>query len=140
VKSNLTNTHVNYALPIEEVRAFLDGKPHPDDDSGDRRASRGDATDETTERPVSYTGIKLFTMGFRNNAAYVDSVAVDSPGARAGLRSDDLILAIDGRQIKSARDFQRVVNATTPGATLSLSVKRGDEVLVVPLTVEARKN
>jgi len=128
VVSRRTNTYVSFAMPIEEVSAFLRGE-----DSGSQSAA---ATDENGAEP--WTGINLFTLGFRQNAAYVDSVDADSPAASAGLQADDLILAIDGDQVKSARDFRRKLKTMTPGQRISLAVKRGDDVLKVDLTVERK--
>jgi S1-C subfamily serine protease len=82
----------------------------------------------------SYTGIKLFEMGLRHSAAYIDRVAPGSPAAAAGLRPDDLILAVDGAKIGSAREFRRRMERQPPGRRAALTIKRGDEVRVVDLT------
>lgn len=48
----------------------------------------------------SYSGIGIY-IGIKNNALAVISPIVDTPGKKAGLRSGDYILKIDGRETKN---------------------------------------
>jgi regulator of sigma E protease len=58
----------------------------------------------------------------------VDSVQAESAAARAGFKSGDLVLSIDGRAIESFSDMQRIVS-TSAGETLRIVVERdGKEV------------
>lgn len=59
--------------------------------------------------------------------AYVGRVSPDSPAARAGLTVGDVILALDGRQVRTADDVQAVLAELAPGAVVSVTYERGGE-------------
>jgi serine protease Do len=56
--------------------------------------------------------------------ALVAEVQPDTPAAKAGIKSGDAILAVDGERLKDARDLSRRVGAKQPGATVKLLVSR----------------
>ena len=71
----------------------------------------------------------------RRNAVEVVEVVDGSPAAKAGLRAEDLIVALDGTPVSSAGDLQRVMTEELIGQTLSVTVIRQGtpiEVDVVP--------
>jgi len=63
----------------------------------------------------------------RERAVEVVEVIGDSPAARAGLRPEDLIVAIDGSPVRGVDDLQRLMDASRIGADVSLSVVRAGE-------------
>lgn len=63
----------------------------------------------------------------------------DSPAAAAGILSDDVILAVDGQPVASVEQFISFVQKPA-GAPVSLSVKRGEQTLTVPITPRLGKN
>ena len=60
----------------------------------------------------------------------------NSPASRAGLKVGDVVLKVNGREIKVAAVFRRWVDEAKPGETLNLQIKRGEEVLSVKLKLE----
>jgi len=54
----------------------------------------------------------------------VNQVTNDSPADRAGLRKGDVILTFNGRSVTEPEGLRRLVRATEPGRTASLSVWR----------------
>ena len=130
VVSERTNTCVSFALPSELVMEFLGLRPA----AAEAAASQ---PGEGASAGRAYSGIRLFEMGLRTSAAYVDSVAAGSPAAQAGLRTDDLILAVDGAQVRSAGEFRRMIAQYKPGQRVTLAVKRGDKVLMLDLVLGA---
>jgi serine protease Do len=66
--------------------------------------------------------------------ALVSRVRPDSPGAAAGVRRGDLLAAVDGHPVRSARDVYELLERATPGQELALDLVRGGE----PLALRAR--
>src|SRR6187549_2157668 len=62
--------------------------------------------------------------GRQTTTARVDAVQPDSAAAAAGLKPGDVVLAIDGRQVESFSDMQRIVSANA-GRTLQFKIDRG---------------
>ncbi len=56
--------------------------------------------------------------------ALVREVTEGSPGGKAGVRSGDIILAVDGAQIEDARLLSRTIAGKAPGSTVELTVWR----------------
>jgi serine protease Do len=56
--------------------------------------------------------------------ALVSSVEPGSPAEKAGLKSGDVILAVDGKPIDQSVDLPRIVGETKPGTALALQVWR----------------
>lgn len=83
--------------------------------------------------------VLLFT-GLPSIRPFIRSVEPDSPAAKAGLKENDLVTAIDRRPIKSWRDIDEILN-TNQSAALTLTVKRQGELIqaqVTPKKVNAK--
>jgi serine protease Do len=70
----------------------------------------------------------------RETAIEVVEVVAGSPADRAGLRPEDLIVAVDGIAIEDVTNLQRLMDAERIGRTVAFDVLRGDR----SLTVEVR--
>ncbi len=60
----------------------------------------------------------------------VTSVAPDSPAAQRGLRSGDIITAVNRRPVRSIRDLTEIAGGSR---VLVLLVRRGDRTLMLPI-------
>lgn len=60
-----------------------------------------------------------------------------SPAARAGLKPDDRILAINDQEVATWNDVNLVVGSK-PDRTLHLKIERAGQIIEVPLTTESR--
>jgi serine protease Do len=100
--------------------------------------AKGDLTHVPTP-PVAYFGARGLDTP---EGCQISAIDQDSPAFRAGLQVGDIVLKIEGRDIRAAAALRRWVSETRPGERLTLEVKRGDQALavVVKLEAEARHN
>jgi serine protease Do len=70
--------------------------------------------------------------------ALVADVVADGPSARAGLQSGDLILKVDGVQVRSADDLTRQVALAHPGQDLRLDLRRDGKPRTLTIRSGAR--
>ena len=67
--------------------------------------------------------------------ALVAEALKDSPAAKAGIRTGDTIVAVDGQPIKEAKDLSRTIANVAPGKTVSVTVYRDGKERSVSLEV-----
>ncbi len=70
--------------------------------------------------------------------ALVQDVTPDSPGARAGIRTYDVIVAVDGRSIESNDSLIQLIAAREPGSAATLQVLRDGRSLNVTVKLAER--
>ena len=58
---------------------------------------------------------------------------VSGPAARAGIESGDVIVAINGTQVKSVEDLQKIV--ATMNTRLAVLIQRGDAKIFIPVNL-----
>ncbi len=120
INSSDTNTRLNYAVPNAELFKFV----------------KGDTESETVQASVESKadlGIKLFKHGGRGGPAYIDRVVRGGPAAQAKLKTDDLIITIAGKKVGTVNQYSEVVSSLTPGDEVLIIVKRGVEMLRIPI-------
>jgi serine protease Do len=67
--------------------------------------------------------------------ALVSQTEANSPSAKAGLAAGDLIVSVDGKPVKTARELAKTVSDTAPGASLTLALLRGGEQKSIAVTL-----
>jgi S1-C subfamily serine protease len=65
----------------------------------------------------------------------VAAVFPGSPAATAGLREDDIIVAVDGEQLSAERDLSALILPHAPGDTITLRVMRERSIREIDLTL-----
>ncbi|HBU91186.1 MAG TPA: serine protease [Bacillus pumilus] len=118
---------IGFALPINDVKPIAD-----------QLLAKG-----KIERP--YIGISMLdleqvpdvyqkeTLGLKNSqldqGVYVKEIAAGSPAAKAGLKSEDVITAINGKQIKTGSELRHELYTNTKiGDTVSITlIQNGKE-------------
>jgi serine protease Do len=70
---------------------------------------------------------------------YVDSLLENSAAKAAGLEKGDVILAVDGKEVKKAPELQELVARHRPGDKVSLKVDRAGEEKVYIVTLNNRE-
>jgi serine protease Do len=67
--------------------------------------------------------------------ALVAEALADSPAAKAGIRTGDTIVAVDGQTIKEAKDLSRKIANVAPGKSVSVTVYRDGKERQVTLEI-----
>lgn len=65
----------------------------------------------------------------------VSEVAPDSPGAKAGIQRDDIIVEMDGQPVTEVGSFRSRVASTRPGTEVRIGILRGGERSDVTVTL-----
>lgn len=132
LKNEDSNTWLNYAMPISELRLSID------DIIAGRFTRTDPLTADNNERggfsPLDFGLILVPDVVFRT-PAYIDRVLEDSQAARLGLEPDDLIVFANGELIHSIRSLNSVMSRLVPGDDLQLVVRRGTNLVTVSFRV-----
>ena len=68
----------------------------------------------------------------------VANVSDGTPAQKAGLKRGDIIVAVDGKPMKTPRDLTRAIGSDNPGTTVQLSLLRANKPITVSVTLETR--
>ncbi len=71
--------------------------------------------------------------------ALVNGVEKDGPAAKAGVEVGDIILKVDGKDVKTSQDLPRVITAVRPGTKVTLTVWRKGASRDISVTVAELK-
>ncbi len=74
-----------------------------------------------TINPIMADGLSLET----DRGVIVSDVEPDGPAVSAGIKPDDIILALNGKKVRSVRQLDAAVFRQRPGETITLHVQRG---------------
>jgi serine protease Do len=85
---------------------------------------------------VTPDNAKFFHMN-KSQGALISDVDPDAPGAKAGLRTGDVITELDGKPVTDAGQLQMTVGQKRPGDTVHLQVMRDGKSESVPVKLEA---
>jgi serine protease DegQ len=106
---------IGFAVPVSIVRAVVDQLA----EYGEvRRGRLGVAIQELT--PELAESMNLLNA----EGALIAQVEPGSPADRAGMRSGDLVIAVDGRPVRSATDLRNRIGLLRVGTTAQLTVLR----------------
>jgi serine protease Do len=118
LRNSLTNTWINYAVPIQVLAKFVTegkaGKYKP-------------IVKPKSTGPGGYHGIVLVPNVVERTPPYVEEVLAGSPAAKAGLKPDDLIVYVDGEQVLTVSAFKEILAKARPGSVVKLEIRRVDK-------------
>jgi putative serine protease PepD len=87
----------------------------------------------------AYLGVQLTDASSGGGATVAQTVS-GGPGADAGLRSGDVVTAIDGKAIDASDALVAAVDSHKPGDQVTLTVKRGGDTSQVKVKLGTRPN
>ena len=112
------NTGIGYAIPVETVRRIAD-----------QLIASG---------KVEHAYLGVSVEDANGGGARIAEVRPDTPAAKAGLRQGDVVTEVDGRTLESADDLRLAVEASKPGDSLELTVKRGGSTRTITVELGTR--
>ncbi|HTH18019.1 MAG TPA: Do family serine endopeptidase [Magnetospirillum sp.] len=120
------NIGIGFAVPINMARSVM---TQIVEHGSVRRGRIGIAVQDLTPDLA-----EALSTGRQQGAAVVD-VEPNSPAARAGLKSGDVVVSVGGEPIRSATELRNRIGLTPVGTTLSLGVERGNRPVAVEVKV-----
>lgn len=127
IEGKTTGTRLNYAVPADLLQRFINGDDAPPAVAVVPMGEKGEL------------GIRLFSLGGRKSPAYIDRVIPGSPAAEAGLKTDDLVISINGEVIRDSGDFRRLADEVKAGVEITVEVKRKNDLLSLRIKPAAIK-
>jgi serine protease Do len=78
------------------------------------------------------------TLGLENSkGALISDLTVNSPAKKAGLKSGDAIVTVDGAEISESHDLARIIANVAPGKKVELGIIRSGKKQIVSVTLAA---
>ena len=74
----------------------------------------------------------------QNSGALINEVTKNSPGDKAGLKADDVVVSLDGKKVDSSSALSRNVALRAPNSTVTLGIVRGGKSQDVKVTLTSR--
>ena len=122
-------SNIGFAVPINQAREIL---PQLRDTGRVSRGFIGVALRDVDPDLQRSLGLGL------QAGALVQDVTTGSPGARAGLRTYDVIVAVDGRAVAGDDALITLIAARKPGTTATLQIVRDGRTMNVPVKLAER--
>ena len=72
--------------------------------------------------------------------AMVDQPRADSPAAKAGIETGDVITAVNGAPVKDARELARTISAMAPNTSIKLDILRKGEAKTLTVKLDQMPN
>jgi len=92
------------------------------------------------EEKQGYIGVQV-KKHHDDKGATVQAVIDDGPAAKAGLKADDVITKIDGKEFETLEEFVQKVRSSKPGDKIKLTVMRDGKEKEIEVTAgEAPKS
>lgn len=133
-RNNLTDTWVNYAMPLTTkadvvvkgvkktftMAEFVDLAVQGKWEKSDKKP------ESDLKNPRVYSGIIFVPRVVERTPPYIEAIEPGSPAAKAGLRSDDLVIYLDGEPVYSTDVFRDLMKRYNPGDKVQIEIRRGD--------------
>src|SRR5690606_24440088 len=117
---------ISLAIPIDEVMRVVEQlKAHGKVTRGRIGVQIGPVSDDVA-KAIGLDGAK---------GAMVSNVEQGGPAAESGIRSGDVIIKFDGKDIKHMTDLPRIVGATKPGNRVDMEVWRKGKAVTLKVKV-----
>jgi hypothetical protein len=93
--------------------------------------------------PAENTGPGGVYLGLRwsqaNDGLRIDAIEPAGPAQAAGIKTADIIVGINNRDVRDQRSFMPLLKEMKPGDQITLKIRRGEQYLDLPLTLGKHK-
>ena len=121
--SSASIDNIGFAIPINKARQIAESI-----------IEKGYVSKPYVGLSVTTVSTETQSYGLPKGAA-VKTVAADSPAAKAGIKINDIITHIGGKEISGSSELVSIVNKAAVGDTLSFTVYRKGNTLDITVTV-----
>jgi serine protease Do len=128
ISSNGSFSGMGFAIPTQIVHPTVDALIH------DGKISHGYIGIGISD--VTPDNAKFFQMT-NATGALITQVEPTSPGGKAGLKTGDVVVKLNGQSVTDAGELQMEVGQKRPGDTIQLEVIRDGKTSTIPVTLEA---
>jgi membrane-associated protease RseP (regulator of RpoE activity) len=87
-----------------------------------------------------FMGIEMATPENAATGVLVNSVISGSPAEKAGIKAQDVITAVDGKEVKSPTDLSQTVLGHKVGDTIKVTINRSGQSQELSVTLESISN
>lgn len=120
---------LGFAIPINILKEILPQL------RSEGRVRRGTLEVETADISIGTARM----LGIPVRGIRIVRVERETSAARAGLRRDDIITAVNGTPINSTGQFNRVISKLAPGSKVEITIKRDEREFTVAAEVVEKK-
>ena len=120
------NGSIGFAIPVNLVKALL---PQLIEKGKIEWGWLGIGIDEVSEDDLAKLGLK------EPRGVLIRRVMSGEPADKAGVKANDVVLAVDGARVDGPRDLQRIIAAAPVGKVVNLTIVRGGQETSVSVAV-----
>jgi len=127
ISTSRGNIGIGFAIPIDLAANIMQSL------IGTGKVTRGYlgvTTDSLTAEIAEQLGISKDTRG-----VVITDVKPGSPAAKAGLKSSDVILALNDKAVESVEDLRLLISETAPGTEVAINVSRDGKERTIKITL-----
>lgn len=117
---------IGFAIPVNLVKALL---PQLAGKGKVEWGWLGVGIDEVSEEDITRLGLR------ESRGVLIRQVMPGQPAEAGGVKTMDVVLAVDGSRVNAPRDLQRIISTTPVGKTVTLTVIRGGKEAELQVTV-----
>ena len=121
------NIGIGFAIPTNLVKELV---PQLKTKGKVVRGYLGTTVQKITPEIAESMGLKQ-----RQGGALVAEVLAGTPAEKAGIKTGDVIVEFDGKEIKDSADLPLQVARIAPGKTVQMKIVRDNKELALPITV-----
>lgn len=70
------------------------------------------------------------------NGVYISGIAANGAAEKAGIKKGDIIRMINEKKTKNVAELQEIVGQHRPGDKIKVTVERGSDLIIIPITLK----